>query len=564
MTLNFSSAYFREGKQYSFSELKSKFRLDDDELKKQINLLRRCNILKIVKKEKLEYSSLSDQELIINEPPEDSSGFCYVFSFVGIILLQNFLLKCYPKYIDNADEKNGGGLFSKLKTVLKVIEKYNSQKEQAISLYSGAGAQKTFNRLAISLYILRDYFENGLYTNQKENITQNGEGEILWNKTIDETFAFLKNGSPYYLEPFTKETSDDDFDFVRRLHAAVVTECSKFLDRANLLELFDLNGAELTDENISSFGETDYIKYRLEKALGEEFVTKRRIQIKTLYTYISEEKSYENENSLSFFGTNAFNLVWEKACADIFESVRDASFRELKQRKIIEDKKIKNPNYDETLTVKSTLSNQEDLPPSSKLKDLIEQIKWIFNEKAMKAAETLEPDIITIQGRNFFILDAKYYLIEVNDDGISHQPGIQDVVKQFAYHKAFLDFIKEFDFKNVVNAFLVPKKSSDNSPQKFAKVGEACLELMQIQNYAFKKKLPPIQVVELSPDFVYENYLFGSKITDKLETVVENDTNVYEKDFENKKYPQVAETPKDAQLARKPNTDVNYNIIHKF
>lgn len=560
LTPSFSSAYFCEEKQYLFSELKSKFHLDDDdELKKRINLLRRCNILKIVKKEKLDNSDLSDQELIINEPPEDSSEFCYVFSFVGIILLQNFLLKCYPKYINNANEKNDGELFSKLKTVLKVIEKYNSQKNQTISLYNGIESQKTFNRLLISLYILRDYFENGLYTNQKENITQNGDGEILWNRTIDETFAFLKNCAPYYLEPFTKETSDDDFDFVRRLHAAVITECSKYLDNAKILELFDMNGAALTDENISDFGDADYIKYRLEKAIGEEFVTKKQMLLKTLYTYISERKSNENENSFSFYGTNAFNLVWEKACGEVFENMRDLSFRELKQKEIIEDKKIENPNYNLDNSVEKYLKNFEPL------KNLIEKIKWTFNDFAVHAAETLEPDIITIQGRNFYILDAKYYLIEIDDDKICHQPGIQDVVKQFAYHKAFFDFINNFGFSKVVNAFLVPKKSSDNLPQNFAKIGEASLDFMQIQNYAFKTKLPPIQIVKLSPDFVYKNYLSGSKITKELSELLEKKNDVVYSE-KNEKFLKVAETPmnKAAQTFIDANSNATYSITHKF
>lgn len=551
--------FFREQKHYSLSQVSSHLEVNEEKCKELIGILKKYGIVKSVDQSKPEFNDLLDLDVIISDVQKSSD--CFKFCFVGVLVVQDFVFYCYPKYIDNADEENDGGLFSKLKTVLKVIEKYNSQKNQNISLYNGIDSQEAFNRLSISLYILRDYFENGLYTNQKENITQNGEGEILWNRTIGETFAFLKNGAPYYLEPFTKETSDDDFDFVRRLHAAVITECSKYLDNAKILELFELNGALLTDENISDFGDADYIKYRLEKAIGEEFVTKRQMLLKTLYTYISERKSNENENSFSFFGTNAFNLVWEKACGEVFENMRDLSFRELKQKEIIEDKKIENPNYDLDNSVEKYLKDSEPL------KNLIEKIKWTFNDFAVHAAETLEPDIITIQGRNFFILDAKYYLIEIDDDKICHQPGIQDVVKQFAYHKAFLDFIKKFDFKNVVNAFLVPKKSSDNSPQNFAKIGEASLDFMQIQNYAFKTKLPPIQIVKLSPDFVYENYLSGSKITGNLETLVENYSSGYEKspDFESENL-KVAETSlnKDAQASRESNTDVSYNITHKF
>lgn len=558
LTFAFHSAYFREGQHYSFSEIKNKFSLDDETVKKRINLLRRCNILKIVRKEKFGYSDLSDQEMIIDEPPEDSSGFEYAFNFVGIILLKNLVLKCYPKYIDNADEKNGTELFQKLKTIIKVIKKYNEQSQQ-FSLYNGEENHKTFNRLAISLHILQDYFENGLYTNQKENIELNGEGEILWNKTIDETFAFIKNKTPYYLDFYTHENEDNELDFIRRLHAAIITKCSNELKNADILNLFDLSEANLSQETLEDLGDVDFIKYRLEKELKTQFVTKKQNLLKTLYTYVSETESKETSESFSFYGTNAFNLVWEKACAEIFDSVRDKTFRELKKKNIIEEKRIKNPNYD------LDNSAEEYLKDSEPFKNLIEKIKWTFNDFAVHAAETLEPDIISIRGNNFFILDAKYYLISIDAKGISHQPGIQDVVKQFAYHRAFLNFVNDFGFENVVNAFLVPKKTSDNSPQKFAKVGEACLDLMQIQNYAFKSKLPPIPIVELEPEFVYQHYLDSKKITEKLDELLEKKNDVFDLD-KKEGFLKVGKAPLNPALRTSNIADPNatYNTTHNL
>ena len=74
-----------------------------------------------------------------------------------------------------------------LKKVLKVIKKYND-KEQLVYLFNGEDDNKIFNRLAVSLHLLEEYFQYGLYTNQHDVIETNGEGEILWDKTINETF----------------------------------------------------------------------------------------------------------------------------------------------------------------------------------------------------------------------------------------------------------------------------------------------------------------------------------------------------------------------------------------
>lgn len=527
-----------------------KFSLDDETAKKRINLLRRCNILKIIRKEKFGYSDLSSQDLIINELPEDSSDFFYAFSFVGIILLENLVLKCYPKYIDNADEQNDVALLQKFKTIIKVIKKYNGQSQQ-ISLYNGEEERKTFNRLAISLYILQDYFENGLYTNQKENIELNGEGEILWSNTIDGTSAFIKQSAPYYLDFYTRKNEDNELDFIKRLHAAVITNCSNELKNADILNLFDLDEAILTQEKIEDFGDTDFIKYRLEKELKTQFVTKKQNLLKTLYTYISEADSTKTFETFSFYGTNSFNLVWEKACAELFDSIRDKTFGELKKNNIIIEEKIKNPNYDSEINS----SGEEFLKDSEPFKNLIEKIKWTFNDFAVRAAETLEPDIISIYDNSFFILDAKYYCIKAEENKIQSQPGIQDVVKQFAYHRAFLKFTKKFNFSNIVNAFLVPKKTSSELRENFRIAGKAELPLMQ--DYALKP-LSPIQIVELEPEFVYSHYLNSKKITEKLSELVEKKNDA---DYSNKgeDFLKAAETEKTV-LAGKSENNSSQNI----
>lgn len=102
-----------------------------------IGTLKKYNLLKTVRNDKPEYSDLSDQDIVIGEVPDDSSEFSYIFSFVGVILLDDLVLLCYPKYIDNDEEP-----FDKLKTVIKVIEKYN-QKEQLVHLYNGEDASSS-------------------------------------------------------------------------------------------------------------------------------------------------------------------------------------------------------------------------------------------------------------------------------------------------------------------------------------------------------------------------------------------------------------------------------------
>ena len=80
----------------------------------------------------------------------------------------------------------------------------------------------------------------------------------------------------------------------------------------------------------------------------------------------------------------------------------------------------------------------------------------IISDKVFSARGTLIPDLITIKGNNFSIYDAKYYNIQLNEKGIKHQPGIEDITKQYLYELAYKKFITLNNLKMIENAFLFP------------------------------------------------------------------------------------------------------------
>ena len=484
------SAYFREGQHYNFSSLQNAFSLDAEKTRSRIHTLKRYNVLKTVRREQPEYSDLSDQDIIVGEIPDDSSAFSYQFTFVGVILLDDFVLKCYPKYIDIDAKKEPESVFEKFKTVIKVIEKYN-QKEQLVHLYNGEAESKVFNRLAISLHILHDYFDNGLYSNQEEIIEQNGDGEILWDKTINETFAFIKNNTPYYLETFTHDNTENDFDYIRRLHAAIVTKCTRDLNVENLLALFDLEGAELTEQTLDDFGDTDYIKYRLEREIKKQFVTRKQNLLKTLYTYISELSSNQSDVSFSLYGTNAFNLVWETACGAMFKNIYADSWTVQKMA-------------DENLLEKDFVTSENK---TRCIADYVERPEWRVDGESVEYDGRLIPDIISLRKEKsgntaLYILDGKYYLLLVQNKKLRGNPGIEDVVKQYAYNAALKSFIDEFRIGEIANAFLIPALESETAVnQNFADV-----PYWTAQHQGFKE-LPTLQVIKLKPSDVWSAYL---------------------------------------------------------
>lgn len=494
------TVYLREGQHYSFINLQNEFTLDKETTNKRINTLKRFNILKTVRKNKPEFSELSDQDIIVGDISEDSSEYVYQFSYVGIILLDNLIVLCYPKYIDN-DEKP----FEKLKTIFKVLQKYN-QKEQLVHLYNGETESKQFNQLAISLHILIDYHENGLYTNQQDIIELNGDGEILWDKTINETFAYIKNNTPYYLNYYSQDNTDNDYDYIRRLHSTVVTKCSRDLFDGKLLELFGLDAVEISEQNLDDFGETDYIKYRLEQEIKNQFVTRKQSLLKTLYTYISEREANESEDCYGLFGTNSFNLVWETACGELFNNYTKKShaIKELKENKLI----------DERLITKTELKYN--------ISDFIDLPDWKINNISVEYDGDLIPDIISFKkmdssNTGMYILDGKYYLLSKVGDKLKGNPGIQDVIKQYVYNAALRSFIHKFKISGIANAFLVPALEKDTgiikSDADIDKIGS--VPYWTVQSSGFKE-LPEVQIIRINPDLVWDHYLKGIPLSDNF------------------------------------------------
>ena len=166
----------------------------------------------------------------------------------------------------------------------------------------------SFNLLPVLLFLMQDYFENGIYNNSKAIIEANGSGEILWDKTINETFSILSNNRPYYVEIQTKKRINNEYDYFKRLHECILTKVSKELRDADLLALFEITAIELTDESLYEFGDKEYILYRLENELNIQFNTRKQLVLKTLYSYIKHGEQLASVDGISF--SVLILLIW--------------------------------------------------------------------------------------------------------------------------------------------------------------------------------------------------------------------------------------------------------------
>ncbi len=468
------SEFVREQKRYTQKELCKILRCSEEKAIPLIRKLKEFGVLKAVKASDLQrdMSDLMDEDIEVADVEIGEDEYLYVFTFVGVIVVAGRVLKCYPKYLLNADQPK-----NELRQVLKVLEKYNT-KEQIVRMFNDSSESSAFNLLAVLLFLMQDYYENGVYSNTEDIIESNGSGEILWDKTINETFTLISNNRPYYIDLQTKKRVTDDYDYFKRLHECILTKASEELKEAELLDLFEITGVDLTDEVLDDFGEEEYILYRIEKELNTQFNTRKQLLLKTIYAYIAHSGSLYDTDCLSLFGTNSFNLVWEGICADIMDNQLDVRLGALQL----------------PIPLKSEYDRKQ------KLIDLIEKPLWSVTGKT--ASDTLIPDLVSIAGDQFVIFDAKYYNAQlVPGNAPKGQPGIESVTKQYLYQLAYQKFIMDHEFSVVKNCFLMPTENKEIEDH-----GEASMEMLSALG------LQNIKVRFLPADMVYDHYLSGRKM----------------------------------------------------
>ena len=491
--MNIMSEYIREQKRYSKEQLKNIFKLNDEEFKDLVKKLKAYGVLKMVNSTSTQknLTDLTDEDIEIVDV-DMNDEYYYVFTFVGVLTVGNIVIKCFPKYLLTKKAP-----LEEMKQVLKVLNKYNS-KDQIINLFNGDEEQRAFNLLTVILYLINDYNENGAYINQQDIIQTNGEGEILWDNTINETFAIISNNRPFYTELQTMNTVSDEMDYFTRLHRCIVTECCNKLKQGELLEVFEIEDINISEECIDDFGDIDYILYRLQRELNVQFVTRKQRLLKTLYTYIAHSKSFDDSFGLSMYGTNSFNLVWEKVCADVFDNKLSTPIGKLK--------------------LPTELHNDYTHRKKYTLLEIIEKPIWKHfdsegNTHNNLAKDTLTPDLISLydtdKGMCFGIFDAKYYNIKLEKNKVKGQPGVGDITKQYLYQLAYNDFILKHGFTSVKNAFLIPTEEDNVLLNGEVEMG--------ILSGLSNPPLSNILVVKLTARKIYQYYLSGKRLNIKEE-----------------------------------------------
>lgn len=380
------------------------------------------------------------------------------FEFVGILIVKDNVMFCMPKYARNSDKK------TIVKQLLSLFGEYSKREkldEDELESFGSIDSNNTYNMLSVLIFLLNDYLENGLYSNEKNICVLNGEDEINWLKTIDELQPLINEGEPVYLEYFTNFTENDEENYFRQLHRYILNESSKRLNELGLIEF--LGFEPITFEiDVDTLGTPESILSRISKELNVQFINRKQLLLKAMASFISNEKMETDNFTISFYGTRSFHVIWEKTCGYILDNKYDT------------------------------------------VKKLIAQPRWTTLGGKVHKAATLIPDIISITRDSFIISDAKYYSIKLTNDKLEGNPGVEDVTKQYLYQLAFDEYIKTKGFGVIKNMLLFPSDLED-----IKKLGTVTIKFLKDLG------LEDITLLLMPANKVFELYTKSKKINIK-------------------------------------------------
>ena len=489
------SAYIQEQRYYTMDELVERFSFKGVAVEKDrvLNIWHRLaskGLAKFVKKEARDkdLTELAQADDVILKDSAAMEDCLYVCNFVGVVIVGNVAIKCFPKYIKD-DEPS----LKKMCLIMQVLNKYNNR-NQDLSFYA-LDEKQHFNTLTVMLALLFDYYQYGLYTKEQIIRELNGTGEILWEPMVNNSLVLFNNNRPIYTELITRKRVADEESFIRKVHAWVLMDCSATLAEAELLDLFGLSPVEEERCELDELGNKEYIAKHLQQEMCSQFNTRKQQLLQLLEVYIKEENIRSETSGISAFGTISFNMAWEKACACALGNLLETRCCDL------------------GITLKGRYA--EEKMTSLTLKEIIDRPEVVTAKKDDKKyyksdVNLLKPDIVTLskdkEAWRMDIYDAKYYLASVDDDGTAHNmPGIGDITKEFLYELAYKDFREVHSIEMGKNAFVFPVESGE---RLLVSKGKIRMKLFQY----YEPELQPVTLLFADANQVFECYVKGIRL----------------------------------------------------
>lgn len=245
------------------------------------------------------------------------------------------------------------------------------------------------------LWILNDYYRNGIWTNKATRYREGQFGKINWKRTLQQP-PFISNGRIVYPNSIV-ETSVSVNDILSEIHKYCVKSSVDFLGWLYNIRC-DFSVAEISTQKKKEYSHV------LHKELGKTFQDEKRTRLSHMLKIIDGINT-DNQSKEIVYGVSSYHYVFERMIDTVF-------------------------------------GNQEDLS------EFYPQAYWMLDDVNKQEGASLRPDTVRIEGEKAYIFDSKYYTY-------GKLPTTSDIQKQITYAE-YLETQKGHLYSPIKNAFILP------------------------------------------------------------------------------------------------------------
>lgn len=235
------------------------------------------------------------------------------FSFVGIYYscVAETVVIGFPKYLSTPSATQ---ILEHVNLICKVAAKIFSQSsirfENQFHPFNPQRTAHISNPYDLAVFLLRDYAENGLYTERKRQIRTDGIGQRNWTQTMQHTTPIFDR-SPVYLHPITVKSTRKISDTITPLHAYIVNQCARILQPLGLFQNLTLPTAPNMDR-------VDLSRYvpAINSKMNQTFSDRELRLLRALRNWCKEGPY--NQTRL---GVTSFEDFWEAATKQYFGNI---------------------------------------------------------------------------------------------------------------------------------------------------------------------------------------------------------------------------------------------------
>ena len=356
--------------------------------------------------------------------------------FVGIKYENGHFRVQFPLGYSAATDENE--IRKDILNLVSVLSSF-SDDEESFVLNDAQKAQSKAFPIHAYMFLIKDFLQNGYYSERETVYSRASSGKINWGRTIKQVKPQLVEDSSVYLEFVTRKTNHNENELISQIHRTLVFE--SFSKIGWLFSSFaPQKGGLKFNANL--------FRSVLNSKISQTFEEKKLLLFKNMLAIIDYMDSSSEEKSF-YYGTEHFEGVWERLVDTVFGE-----------------------------------SDKEKFYP---------KCRWFIKGKGEAKFGSdiykkyfLRPDTIMITnrgrpGQKIFVLDSKYYKYGVSKRDYD-LPGTGSIVKQLAYAEFIEgkpnslpgDVKNALDENEIYNAFILPGRLEDG--KKLEYFGYSCAD----------------------------------------------------------------------------------------